>query len=255
MIVGFDPGTTSALAAVDLNGSLQFTEEFRGGVTQAVKILGKRGRPSVVASDKSSLPAVTKLAAAFGAVSFFPKRDLTIEEKARLVRPYGLKSQHEKDALAAALAAHRKYKGLVRRVRGKEKEIFEMLLKGEVPNISRALARRSEKPRKRKKETDLKRRVDDLQRRLRVAETLLRDRGKPAEPAKRGRTRRVLSDSSKQEREARLRLEKELAGAHSRIAGIEAELGKLKESKPKEKEDIRRRIMNMIREYKERFRK
>lgn len=77
MIVGFDPGTVSALAAVDLDGSVLFTKEFRGGVKQAVSLLSKLDRPSILASDKASLAAVSKLAASFGSIAFFPKKDLT----------------------------------------------------------------------------------------------------------------------------------------------------------------------------------
>ena len=259
VIVGFDPGTVSALAAVDLDGSVLFTKEFRGGVKQAVSLLSKLGRPLMVASDKASSEAVSRLAASFGSVTFFPKKDLTHSEKARAVKKYGIKSRHEKDALAAAVHAYKKHKRLICRVRAREAEIFELLLKERVPNISRAVKPAGPKtPPARKRSTDLQRRVNDLQRQLDMAHLLLREsekKGEGVRAPRRQKTRLVLSDRSKSERAARIRLEKELTSAHDRLMKIEVEMKNLQKARPKEKEDIRRKILRMIGEYKTRFRK
>ena len=247
------------MAAVDLDGSVLFTKEFRGGVKQAVSLLSKLGRPLIVASDKAASEAVSRLAASFGSMAFFPRKDLTHSEKARAVKKYGIKGRHEKDALAAAVHAYKKHKRLICRVRAKESEIFELLLKERVPNISRAVRPAGPKaPPARKRSTDLQRRVNDLQRQLDMAHLLLREsekRGEDVRAPRKQKTRLVLSDRSKSERAARIRLEKELASAHDRLMKIEVEMKKIHKARPKEKEDIRRKILRMIREYKTRFRK
>ena len=67
---------------------------------------------------------------------------------------------------------------------------------------------------------------------------------------------KVLSGVAKSEREARLRLENHLKASHARVLKIEAELQSLKraaKSKPEKVKDIRERVLDMIADYKERF--
>jgi predicted RNase H-like nuclease (RuvC/YqgF family) len=261
VIVGFDPGTVAALAVLDLKGTLVFSKSFRGGFSQAVKLLSDFN-PSVVASDRCSAESVRKLAASFGAVAFFPKEDLGVREKASLVRRYKLKDQHQKDALAAALYAHKHYQRLIDRVLNKEQEIFSKLVRGELANISRAL---EPGPRvravRRKRNFDLEGRVADLERKLELAECLLEVKEKELAELKRkfkgGRrgVRRIVSVAAREEMEARKRLELELTAAHGRLGKIEVKLKRLKGAPPEEKENISQCVVDMIREYKKRFRK
>lgn len=262
MIVGFDPGTVAAVAVLDLKGKLVFSRSFRGGLAEAVSLLSTF-KPSIVASDKRDALAVRKLAASFGAVAFFPERDLSVREKASLVRRYRLKSAHERDALAAALNAYRSHRRLIGRVLAKEREIFDKLVKDELANISQALEESpSEGARRRKRDFALEGRVKDLTRKLELAEHLLLEKkGELSDlreklKCRRQVVRRIRSPiDAQQEREARERLEAELMESHARLGKIEAQLRKLKGATPREKEDISQRVIRMIREYKERFRK
>jgi uncharacterized protein len=262
VIVGFDPGTASALAVIDLKGKLLFSKSFKGGLSQATRLLSSY-RPSVVASDRREMESVRKLAASFGAVAFFPKKDMDLKEKAALVKGYGLKDQHQKDALAAALHAYKHYRRLIDRVMAREREIFDMLIKDELANISRALEprRRAGSPH-RKRDVETARRVEDLQRKLELTRSLLdKERREHRElKSKIKGTRRVVRRvkspvDAAEERKARRRLDKELMASHSRLGKIEAELKKLRKATPEEKEDISQRVISMMREYKERFRK
>jgi predicted RNase H-like nuclease (RuvC/YqgF family) len=264
VIVGFDPGTVAALAAVDLDGDVVFIRTFRGGLDRAVEILRERGRPSVVASDKSRNESVRRLAAAFGAVAHFPAEDLPVGEKRRLIRGTAAGNRHEKDALAAALWSYRQHSGLIARIDSRRQEIFDKLVRGELANISRALEPRRPGARpRRKRDFGMEGRVGDLERRLRASREVrrslerelglvrarLRSKERPRKVAEPPRTLAA-------EREARQRLERELLEAHGRLSRIEAELGRLRgEKEPGRKEDIRQRILRMLREYRRRFRK
>lgn len=260
MIVGFDPGTVSALAVLDIGGNVLFTKSFRGGYKEAVKLLSDF-RPSIIASDKTSSPAVKKLASSFGALAVFPDHNLTLREKAQAIKKYGLKSQHDKDALAAAIFAYKKYKRLAAKVIRKEDEIFKALVRGDIANVSQVLKTKQKNQRKpKKRDVDLSRRVKHLENKIAVLEEVLSN-----EKAEKALLKKNLSSKKpikmikvsgdlKSERNARNRLERELLEAHGRISKIEARIDGLKR-KPKEQENIRQLILRMIEGYKERFRK
>ena len=273
MIVGFDPGTTCAIAVINLEGKLVFMESFKGGVPEAIEKVRSAGTPVLVASDKRQMEGVEKLAAAFSAVAFFPDHDLSVREKQEMTRGYPCRDSHERDALSAALYAYRKHRRVIQRIRKREGEIFKILLKKEEANISNAVRPRVEKERRvRKRDVDLASRVKDLERRLDMLNDLvaIKDeeiRGLKEELEKaENRNKKGLARDRKirdlearvarlrREKEVRIRLEKELVEAHSRISRIEAELDALERAKPEQKEDIKAKILKMIKEYKERFR-
>ena len=274
MIVGFDPGTKSAVAVLDFDGNVVLLETFSGGISEAVNRIRRAGKPVIIASDKSRLPAVEKLAAKFGAKPFFPDRNLTVEEKKKLTRGYSFSDDHQMDALAAALFAYRNYSDLISRIRRREAEIFEKLVKAEEPNIKAALRERKEEKRIiKKRNVELDKRVRDLERRVKILNALLKEkedelfevkdeleRIKDEKEIEIWRDRKIKKLESvieilKEEKKARIRLEKKLSEAHSRLLSIEAELQAMKKQKdPGKKEDIRQRILRMIKEYKARFR-
>lgn len=264
MIVGFDPGTTAALAAVDLQGEVVLVRSFRGGLPAAVEILRDAGRPSVVASDKTGCNSVSELASSFGAATYFPPGDLSAREKRELVAGLEAANAHEKDALAAALKAHGHYSCLIDRIRSREQEIFDQLVRGEAAHISQAMEREEEEtgqPGGRNFEAE--RRVEDLKRRLERAEHLLRHKDRQLEGLRERLerqdrpVRRVQFPADvREERRARRRLEGELLEAHGRLSRMEAELDRLRDADDRqEREGLRRRILHMVKEYKERFRK
>lgn len=116
LIVGVDPGVTTGIAAVTLNGELKMlTSGKELGRGQVVRILSEVGTPVVVATDTSPPSEyVKRLATMLNAALITPQRPLTIEEKRRLVsdfvnsssQHFKVKDAHQRDALAAALYAY-----------------------------------------------------------------------------------------------------------------------------------------------------
>lgn len=111
-IIGIDPGTTTAVAAIDLRGNLVDIRSKKGwSAGEVVEYISSLGKPVVVATDKSSPPEfVAKIRASFNAVLYTPKEDLSVEKKKGLTSKYRLLNDHERDALAAAIDAYNSYK-------------------------------------------------------------------------------------------------------------------------------------------------
>jgi predicted RNase H-like nuclease (RuvC/YqgF family) len=112
IIVGLDPGTTTGIAALNLGGELIDLVSAREMATSdVIEWIAARGRPLIVATDVSPTPgAVEKVKRAFNAVIYSPGMDVSAEEKIALAKEYGYKNDHERDALAAASSAFKRYK-------------------------------------------------------------------------------------------------------------------------------------------------
>ena len=79
--------------------------------SDVIEWIAARGRPLVVATDVFPTPgAVEKVKRAFNAVLYSPGGDIPSEEKIALGKELGYKNDHERDALAAAISAFKKYK-------------------------------------------------------------------------------------------------------------------------------------------------
>jgi predicted RNase H-like nuclease (RuvC/YqgF family) len=125
--VGIDPGKTTAVAVLDLDGNLisLFSKKnlTKGEISR--HILGY-GRPVMIATDRSPAPSsVEKMAAVFSARLVEPEENLFKREKNSLARDFmadnngkGI-NQHEKDALASAIYAYNTVKPTMIRVRHK----------------------------------------------------------------------------------------------------------------------------------------
>jgi predicted RNase H-like nuclease (RuvC/YqgF family) len=112
IIVGLDPGTTTGIAALNLGGDLVDLISSRAmSSSDVIEWIAARGRPLVVATDVFPTPgAVEKVKRAFNAVLYSPGADMPGIEKIALGREVGYRNDHERDALAAALSAFKKYK-------------------------------------------------------------------------------------------------------------------------------------------------
>jgi len=108
VVVGVDPGTTTAMAIVGLDGSLLDVTSSRTADSAAViEWIIERGRPIVVAADVTPMPeTVEKLRRSFDAAGWTPERDLPVDEKLHRTREEGYDNDHERDAAAAALSAY-----------------------------------------------------------------------------------------------------------------------------------------------------
>ncbi len=112
LIVGIDPGTTTAYAALDLDGNLLALRSSRQlTMADLVEELTRVGRPLVIASDVHEMPfSVEKVRRAFSAVAYTPKADISVEAKLEAARPHPYANDHERDSLTAALEAYRHYR-------------------------------------------------------------------------------------------------------------------------------------------------
>ncbi len=108
MIVGVDPGTTTAVAVVDIDGNVLDVMSTRTGDSASViEWIVDRGRPVVVAADVTPMPeTVEKIKRSFDATGWEPDRDLLVDEKLHRTRSVRYDNDHERDAVAAALHSY-----------------------------------------------------------------------------------------------------------------------------------------------------
>ncbi|AFK17890.1 DUF460 domain-containing protein [Haloferax mediterranei ATCC 33500] len=107
VIVGIDPGTTTAVAVVGFDGRVLDVHSTRTADTAAViEWIIERGRPSLVAADVQPMPeTVEKFRRSFDAAGWAPPSDIPVDEKLHRTRDIDYENDHERDALAAALFA------------------------------------------------------------------------------------------------------------------------------------------------------
>jgi len=115
LIIGVDPGSTSAVAGIDLEGELELLESGKNFPPHEIieKII-EAGKPVVVTSDKCKMPSkVDKIASSMGAETYVPDEDLDQEKKSELGRG---DNSHEKDAVASAINAYNNMQREIRKI-------------------------------------------------------------------------------------------------------------------------------------------
>jgi predicted RNase H-like nuclease (RuvC/YqgF family) len=132
VLVGIDPGTTTAVAVVGLDGEVLDVLSTRTADTAAViEWIIERGRPIIVAADVTPIPeTVEKIRRSFDAAGWEPERDLPVDTKKHRTREAGWDNDHERDALAAALHAFDDHEDQFERVATKvppQHEVGEVL--------------------------------------------------------------------------------------------------------------------------------
>lgn len=127
VIVGMDPGTTTAVAIFGLDGALLTITSRRGFARAALrKLILEQGSPVVIASDVSPLPkAVGKAVASFSALPMLPEQPLGWRDKKRILeafckdqvpaaRPW--RNVHERDALIAGFRAWKRLRPRLQKI-------------------------------------------------------------------------------------------------------------------------------------------
>lgn len=137
VIVGIDPGITTGLAVLDINGRLLHAESGKNlDRSRVTEIVYSLGRPVMVAVDVSDPPETAKkLAAQWGAILYTPPADLTTSEKwglARRVLGPSVDDTHVRDAAAAAYKA---YMTLESKLRSVERAIEKMGIDVDVERV------------------------------------------------------------------------------------------------------------------------
>ncbi|MDD4256060.1 MAG: DUF460 domain-containing protein, partial [Methanofollis sp.] len=112
LIVGIDPGTTTGIGAVDLDGEVVDLYSSRQmGTADIIEHLRGVGKPLIIASDVTPMPdTVEKVRRAFNAIAYVPPQDRSVEGKVEMTVGTGYANPHERDALSAALDAYRSNK-------------------------------------------------------------------------------------------------------------------------------------------------
>ncbi|MBI2130100.1 DUF460 domain-containing protein [Candidatus Woesearchaeota archaeon] len=105
LVIGIDPGTTSAYAVFDINKNLikkDYSKEHN--ISRIISEVMKLGKPLLVGSDKNP-PSnfVVEFAAKTGAELIWPDKDLLVEEKKELSKDFIYSNPHELDAVSSAL--------------------------------------------------------------------------------------------------------------------------------------------------------
>ena len=152
LIVGYDPGTTAAIAIIDTKGELLFLKSKRGLKTgEIIDEITKRGKATIIAGDRSPLSKkIEKLASSLGCKTYHPYESLSVNEKIDLTRNLNekLNDEHERDALASACRAYKYNKKLFEKIEdslsslGLNKfydRVVELLIFGKVDNMNDAI--------------------------------------------------------------------------------------------------------------------
>ncbi|MEM0240755.1 MAG: DUF460 domain-containing protein [Candidatus Nezhaarchaeales archaeon] len=131
IIVGLDPGIVTGVAVIDLSGNLLFVNSGLAlDKMTVVETITKFGNPVVIASDVRRTPVIVeKIASLLGCIIYSPPRDLSVDEKRRMIQEHigefknVIKNTHQRDAVAAALKAYLNFKNKFMQLEAKAKEL------------------------------------------------------------------------------------------------------------------------------------
>ena len=152
IIVGFDPGTTAALAILDIKGEILLLKSKRSFKrSEIIDAITRIGKPLIIAGDRYPLPkSVEKLASTLGCRYYHPRKSLSSVDKVKLVEDFKekIEDDHERDALASALVAFKAYSNVFERTGSilsslglseLYDRIVELVITGKVENITEAI--------------------------------------------------------------------------------------------------------------------
>jgi predicted RNase H-like nuclease (RuvC/YqgF family) len=126
LIVGVDPGISTAVALIDIHGRFVNAISRRGfDRSDVLEFIRQHGVPVLIATDVRPAPEfVKKLAATLGVPVYEPPTSLTVEEKRSIFENYSQKypmlrriaDSHIRDAIAAAVKAYMSYESKFRQI-------------------------------------------------------------------------------------------------------------------------------------------
>jgi len=124
LIVGIDPGITSGIAILDIDGR-PLRVKTEKGFTRAriIKEIATWGTAVIVACDVARPPdMVKKVASTLQAVLYAPDRDIVVDEKEQIAKEFSkltgieVQNAHSRDAICAAVKAYQHYHRKFRRL-------------------------------------------------------------------------------------------------------------------------------------------
>jgi len=118
LILGLDPGTTTAYALIDIKGNLiraRSQKEF--SLSALLQEIHTQGKVIAIGTDKAKVPhLIQEFSSKIGARVFAPREDLRVLEKLQITRGHPLNDNHERDALASAFFAHQQLVPLLQKI-------------------------------------------------------------------------------------------------------------------------------------------
>jgi len=118
LIVGIDPGTTTAFSILDVDGNLLKIASYKNlGLSALISIIMPYGDIILVGTDKKNCPKfIENFAVKIGARIVKPKQDLLVSEKKELINRTKTKNSHEADSLASATFAYNEFHPLFKKI-------------------------------------------------------------------------------------------------------------------------------------------
>ena len=258
IIVGVDPGITTGLCAIDLDGKiLKLYSSKKMGFEKIVGWINEVGVPIVIACDVEVPPQlIKKLSMQLKTKIYHPPHDLKVGEKQRITEDIPTKDDHQRDACAAALFAFKKYQSLFKKVDsflkkiGKEEkgdEVKKKLLFREAKNIKDALKEKVEEVNLQKKKrvkhlekeneaTVLRKEITYLRNKLDEIKTeLKKEKGKNREL----REKLSLKKSNKELLQLADKRKSVISSLEEKILKMKIEISKLREELQRKNEEER----------------
>jgi len=133
LIVGIDPGTTTAIGFLDAEGHpLETKSGKKYSKEEIIKEIREKGSLMILGTDKNPLPsALREVATQFKCKVNVPNEDLSQERKNNLTRKYNdmISNEHEKDALASAIQAYRSYHPQLQKIKHRNPEKYQQVVR------------------------------------------------------------------------------------------------------------------------------
>ncbi len=217
IIVGIDPGTTVGLAVIDFNGEIRILKSKKEWCVEEIVLdIARIGKPHIVATDKASLPEfVRRVASSFGSEIFVPNEDIPISFKKEIARRFGVKDDHQRDALSAAVFAYKKMRPRIiqikKELRDREDELIgNRLIQGREFNNSQRIRNNEEN------QDEIRRLKKDIEKTKRLLKEL----------RQKLKTKKQSTSRDKKDQKIKM-LKSELAEERQKIKQLEREMGKL----------------------------
>lgn len=118
LIAGIDPGITTGLAVLDIDGKLIHMNSSKHlDLNSLISDTIDYGKVILVGTDKSKVPGLVKaFATKLGARIISPNEDLKVSEKKQMTADFKINDDHQGDALASALFAYKTAKPLLEKI-------------------------------------------------------------------------------------------------------------------------------------------
>ncbi|MDP8012658.1 MAG: DUF460 domain-containing protein [Nanoarchaeota archaeon] len=152
-ICGVDAGKNTAVAVLGMDGKLLHLESFKNKkYEELARVISTYGKTLIVATDVNPPPkTVRKIASSLNSKLFYPTKQFKKKQKYNVTQAYNeiISNSHERDALASAMKAYKKYTGLIMKIerfvgysdKEYKEEIIYDIIRHLYPNIKSALGK------------------------------------------------------------------------------------------------------------------